>query len=131
MRHYWPYLLQVLQKYAARGLRVTKILGDFEFNGIKGLVALLPTPTILDLLAENEHIGGIERNIRYAKEKVRSMRLGLCYSQIPGIVIVYMVLEASKMLNLFPRSGGVPHYSPNVNETVSSSFWNLCTSQRV
>jgi hypothetical protein len=55
--------------YAARGLRVVRIRGDFEFNGIKGLVALLPTATILDLSAENEHIGAIERNIRYCKRK--------------------------------------------------------------
>ena len=114
VKHYWPYLLQVLQRYAARGLCVVTIRGDFEFNGIKGLVALLPTATTLDLSAENEHIGAVERNIRYCKEKVRSMRLGLCYEKIPGIMIIYMVLEASKILNLFPRSGGVPHYSPNV-----------------
>jgi hypothetical protein len=100
--------------YAARGLRVVRIRGDFEFNGIKGLVALLTTATKLDLSAENEHIGAIERNIRYCKEKVRSIRVGLCYERDPGIVIVYMVLGASRMLNLFPRSGGVPHYSPNV-----------------
>jgi hypothetical protein len=114
VRHYWPYLLQVLQMYAARGLRVVRIRGDFEFNGIKGLVALLTTATILDLSAESEHIGAIERNIRYCKEKVRSIRVGLCYERVPGIVIVYMVLGASRMLNLFPRRGGVPHYSPNV-----------------
>jgi hypothetical protein len=35
VRHYWPFLLQVLQKYAARGLVVVKIRGDFGFNGIK------------------------------------------------------------------------------------------------
>ena len=68
----------------------------------------------MDLLAENEHIGAIERNIRYCKEKVRSIMMGLCYERVPGIIIVYIVLGASRMLNLFPRSGGVPHYSPNV-----------------
>jgi hypothetical protein len=128
VRHYWPFLLQVLQKYAARGLCVVRIRDDFEFNVIKGQVALLQPETVLDLLSENEHIGAVERNIRYQKEKVRSLRASLPYNQIPGIMIIYMVLEASKILNLFPRSGGIPHYSPNVilkDEGVSMDRFRL------
>ena len=128
VRHYWPFLLQVLQKYAARGLVVVRIRGDFEFNGIMGQVALLIPEIILDLSSENEHIGAVERNIRYIKEKARSIRVSLPFDQIPSIMVIYMVLQASKILNLFPRKGGVPHYSPNVimkDEGVSMNQFRL------
>ena len=128
VRHYWPFLLQVLQKYAARGLVVVKIRGDFEFNGIMEQVALLIPEIILDLSSENEHIGAVERNIRYINEKARSIRVSLPFEQIPSIMVIYMVLQASKILNLFPRKGGVPHYSPNVimkDEGVSMNQFRL------
>jgi hypothetical protein len=44
VRHYWPYLLEVLQKYDARGFCVQVIRGDFEFNGIEKHLKLLPSP---------------------------------------------------------------------------------------
>ena len=43
VKHYWPYLLQVIRMYTARGFRIVMIRGDFEFNGITQQVAELPS----------------------------------------------------------------------------------------
>ena len=114
VRHYLPYLVEVLQKYAARGFRVTEIRGDFEFNGIEKQLKLLPSPPTTLWTRKDQHVGPIERNNRFIKEKTRSIRTSLPYAQIPGIMIIHMVLHALKVLNLFPRSGGIRDMSPNM-----------------
>jgi hypothetical protein len=114
VRHYWPYLVEVLQKYAAGGFHVKEIRGDFEFNGIEKLLKALPLPPTTVWLSKDQHVGPIERNNRFIKEKSRSIRSCLPYAQIPGIMIIHMVLHASKVLNLFLRSGGIKDMSPNM-----------------
>jgi hypothetical protein len=111
VKHYWPYLLQVIQMYTARGFRIVMIRGDFEFNGISQQVAELPSAPRLDLESQ---IGPVERNIKYVKEKARSQWASLPYERFPGIVVIYMVLHASRVVNYFPRSSGIAHYSPRM-----------------
>ena len=128
VRHYWPYLQGVLQKYAARGFRVKVIRGDFEFNGIEKHLKLLPSPPENVWTSKDQHVGPIERNNRFIKEKARSIRSSLPYTQIPGIMIIHMILHASKVLNLFPRSGGIRDMSPNMimsDEGVSMQQFRL------
>ena len=113
VKHYWPYLLQVIQMYTARGFRIVMIRGDFEFNGIANQVAELPSAPRLDLVSRG-HIGPVERNIQYVKQKGRSLWASLPYEQLPGIVVIYLVLHATRVVNYFPRSGGIPNYSPRM-----------------
>ncbi len=54
----------------------------------------------------------IEQNIRFLKEKIRSLRHSLPFERVPGIMVVRMVLHIIKFVNGFPRHGGVKHYSP-------------------
>jgi hypothetical protein len=54
----------------------------------------------------------IERNIRFLKEKIRSLRHSLPFERVPGIMVVRMVLHIVKFVNGFPRRGGLKHYSP-------------------
>jgi len=49
VKHYWPYLMQVIQMYIARGFCIIMIRGDFEFNRIVQQVAMLPSAPRLDL----------------------------------------------------------------------------------
>jgi hypothetical protein len=67
-------LLGVLQKYNARGFCVRVIRGDFEFNGIEKHLKLLPSPPTTVWTSKDQHVGPIERNNRFTKEKARSMR---------------------------------------------------------
>ena len=64
------------------------------------------------LAAQGEHVGPIKQNIWYAKEKIRLLRYMLPFAQVPKNVIVYMVFNATIIMNLFPRRGGNQHYSP-------------------
>jgi hypothetical protein len=57
--------------YYCRGLRVTLVRGDLEFGPLKKLVKELPSVLDLDLASKEEHVGNIERNIHYLKEKFR------------------------------------------------------------
>jgi hypothetical protein len=88
------------------------IAGDQEFNSISDLIVSIPTAPKLDWAAASQHCGLIESNIRFLKEKIRSLRHSLPFEQVPGIMIVCMVLHIIKFVNGFPRQGGVKHYSP-------------------
>ena len=77
---------------------------------IQELVAELPTRPAMVLSAQGEHIGPIKRNIRYAKEKIRLLRYMLPFAQVPKNVIIYMVFNATIVMNLFPRRGGNEYY---------------------
>ncbi len=90
------------------------IAGDRKFASIKGSVVQLPTAPKLDWAAGSQHCGLIERNIRILKEKIRSLCQSLPFEQVPGIMVVCIVLHIVKLVNGFPRwgGGGVKHYTP-------------------
>jgi hypothetical protein len=100
--------------YYRRGLRVTLVRGDLEFGPLEKLVKELPRVPDLDLASKEEHVGNIERNVRYLKEKFRQLHHTLPFKQIPGVIIVWMVQVCTMTLNMFPRKGGSRHYSPNM-----------------
>jgi hypothetical protein len=75
-------------------------------------VVQLPTAPKLDWAAASQHCGLIERNIRFLREKIRSLCHSLPFERVPGIMVVRMVLHIVKFVNGFPRRGGVKHYSP-------------------
>jgi hypothetical protein len=114
VRHYWNFLKEVLMIYYRRGLRVTLVRADLEFKPLEELVKQLPRVPDLDIAAKEEHVGDIERNIRYLKEKFRQLRHTLPFRQIPGVIIVRMVQVCTMTLNMFPRKGGNRQYSPNM-----------------
>ena len=87
------------------------VKGDQEFSSISDLVTGLPTMPRLDWAAASQHCGLIERNIRFLKEKIRSLRHSVPFERVPGIMVVRMVLHIIKFVNGFPRRGGVKHYS--------------------
>jgi hypothetical protein len=88
VRHYWNFLKEVLMMYYRRGLRVEIVRGDLEFKPLEQLLKQLPRVPESDLAAKEEHVGDIERNIRYLKEKFRQLRHTLPFVQIPGVIIV-------------------------------------------
>ena len=100
--------------YYCRGLCVEIVRGDLEFKPLKQLVKELSQVPKPDLAAKEEHVGGVERNIRYLKEKFRQLRHTLPFVQIPGVIIVWMVQVCTMKLNMFPRKGGSKYYSPSM-----------------
>ena len=90
------------------------IRGDQEFASISELVVGLPTTPRLDWATASQHCGLIEWNIRFLKEKVRSLRHSLPYEWVPAVMIVRMVLHVVNFINGFPRKGGVKLYSGEI-----------------
>ena len=105
----WAAMHQIYQMYMLRGLHIVEIAGDGEFVWIADQVASLPANPTLDLAAANEHVGLIERNIRFLKEKVRSLRHSLPFEWIPALMLIRMVLHTIPFLNSFPQKGGLQH----------------------
>jgi len=108
----WVALLATYKMYLMRGFRIVVVKGDQEFASISDLVAGLPTMPRLDWAAASQHCGLIERNIRFLKEKIRSLRHSVPFERVPGIMVVRMVLHVVKFVNGFPRRGGPKLYSP-------------------
>ena len=102
----WEALHATYKMYLIRGFRIIVIAGDHEFASISDLVVQLPTAPISDWAAASQHCGLIERNIRFLKEKIRSLRHSLPFERVPGIMVVRMVLHIVKFVNGFPRRGG-------------------------
>ncbi len=88
--------------YLLRGFRIVVIKGDQEFASISDQITTLPTTPSLDWAAAAQHCGLIERNIRFVKEKVRSLRHSLPFIHVPAIMIIRMVLHIVKFVNGFP-----------------------------
>jgi hypothetical protein len=116
--HYWPFFKQVCLQCTTRGFNIVVIRGDLEFGALRDLVGELPSRPRLDLAAENEHVGLIEHNIRFLKEKVRSLCHTLPFERLPPVMLVCMVQVVTPIMNVFPRSGGT-HYSPSMIMTDS------------
>jgi hypothetical protein len=88
------------------------ISGDQEFSALNHLTIVLPTAPCLDWAAVSQHCGLIERNMRFLKDKLHSIRHSLPFRMVPGIMVVHMVLHIVKFVNGFPCRGGVKHFAP-------------------
>jgi len=109
----WAVMHKIYQMFMLRGFHIVKIAGDGEFAWIADQVASLPTNPLLNLAAASEHVGLIERNIRFLKEKTRSIRHSLPFEQIPAVMCIRMVLHTVQFMNSFPWKGGLKHYPPS------------------
>jgi hypothetical protein len=78
-----------------------RIRADLEFATLQTLVGELPTQPTLLLAAQGEHVGPVERNIRYLKEKVQLLRFTLPITKIRKFMLIYMVFAATTVMNMF------------------------------
>jgi hypothetical protein len=85
--------------YPLHSFRIVVIAGDHKFAFISELVVQLPTAPKLDWAAASQHCGLIEWNIRFLKEKIRSLCHSLPFERVPGIMVVCMVLHIIKFVN--------------------------------
>jgi hypothetical protein len=93
-----------------RGFHIVEIAGDGEFAWIADQVASLPTNPVLDLAAASQHVGLIERNIHFLKEKTRLICHSLWFERILALMLVHMVLHSVQFMNSFLCKGGLKHY---------------------
>jgi hypothetical protein len=109
----WAAMHKIYQMYMLRGFHIVEIAGDGEFAWIADQVVSLPTNPVLDLAAASQHVGLIERNICFLKEKTQLIRHSLPFEHIPALMLVHMVLHSVHFMNSFPQKGGLKHYPPS------------------
>jgi hypothetical protein len=95
------------------GFHIVEIASDGEFAWIVDQVASLPTNLVLGLAAASQHVGLIECNIHFLKEKTWSIRHSLPFERIPALMLVRMVLHSVQFMNSFPQKGGFKYYPPS------------------
>jgi len=100
----WATMHKIYQMYMLCGFHIVEIAGDRdgEFAWIADQVAFLPTNPMLNLAAASEHVGLIERNIRFLKEKTRSIHHSLPFECAPALMLICMVLHTMQFMNSFP-----------------------------
>jgi hypothetical protein len=109
----WAAMHKIYQMYMLREFHIVQIAGDGEFAWIADQVTSLPTTPILNSAAASKHVGLVERNICFLKEKTRSIRHSLPFECIPVQMLVRMVLYIVQFMNSFPRKGDLKHYPPS------------------
>ena len=70
VKQYCSFLKDIYKMYLKRGFKVISIRADLKFLAIQQLFHELPTHPTLVLAAQGEHVGPIERNIQFSKEKI-------------------------------------------------------------
>jgi hypothetical protein len=108
----WAAMHKIYQMYMLCGFRIVEIADDGEFAWIADQVAPLCTTPILNLTAASKHVGLVEQNIRFLKEKTCLIRHSLPFERIRALMLVRMVLYAVQFMNSFPHKGGLKYYPP-------------------
>jgi hypothetical protein len=92
---------KIYQMYMLCGFHIVEIAGDREFAWIVDQVAFLPTTPILNLAAAFKHVGLVEENIHFLKEKSHSIHHSLLFEHIPALMLVCMVVYTMQFMNSF------------------------------
>jgi hypothetical protein len=108
----WAAMHKINQMYMLCGFHIVEIAGDGEFAWIADQVASLPTTPILNLAAASKHVGMVELNFCFLKEKTCSICQSFPFERIPALMLVCMVLYTMQFMNSFPCKGGLKHYPP-------------------
>jgi hypothetical protein len=92
--------------YRKRGFRITNILGDSEFECLRGSIAT-DIRSELNICGKDEHIPDVERCIRTVKERTRCTYHATPFQHFPPKLIMEMVFLNVFWLNAFPHSLGI------------------------
>ena len=103
----------ICQMYRRGQFRVRRIHVDNEFRPLmkrfeqRGIETNYANP--------QEHVPEAERNNRVIKERIRATYHRLPYTRLPRIMVIALVQESAKKLNMFPAKHGVSqYYSPRM-----------------
>jgi hypothetical protein len=99
----WAAMHKIYQMYMLCGFHIVEIAGDGDFAWIADQVASLSTTPIMNSAAALKHVGLLERNIHFLKEKTCSIRHSLPFGRIPALMLVHIVLYTVQFMNSFPR----------------------------
>ena len=101
----------MLAVYKKGGFKITNIHCDNEFREVIDPFPEKQDPKIKMNYAEaQEHVPQSERNKRVIKERVRAACHIFPLTNMPHILVKYLVMESNKNLNFFPNKHGVSKY---------------------
>jgi hypothetical protein len=84
----WAAMHKIYQMYMLRGFHIVEIAGKGESAWIADQLASLLANPILNLAAALEHVGLIEWNIHFLKEKTCLIRHSLPFERIPALMLI-------------------------------------------
>jgi hypothetical protein len=85
--------------YATRGFKVTIVLGDGQFESMRGEIADMGA--LLNVVSEGKHVPEIERHNRTIKDRVRCIYNMQIAKHFPPVFIVEMVYASVFWRNMF------------------------------
>ena len=118
-------LKNIINTYQARGITVTQINADNEFACAADEVL----PTRLNIAASEEHVGDVERSIRYIKEGTRKHINRLPYTHYPKVMVTGCAMHVLKSINGLPSENGLSTVlSPHtlITGEAAPSFKEIC-----
>ena len=105
---------KILQIYNKASFVVKTIKCDGEFENLLTNVEQ-DFDVTLALTARDEHVPEAERNNRTIKEIFRGEFSRLPFKMMPKLMIQYLALRSTFILNIYPAKGGVSdHFSPHM-----------------
>jgi hypothetical protein len=109
-------IVGMVLQYRSRGFRIDKLFSDSE-RGMEASKRIFHAEGIdLDLSNAGEHVPIIERNVRFIKERIRTVLSGLPY-RLPNKFMPYLADHAVMMINSFPRPSSHDPISPREHFT--------------
>ena len=105
-------LTKIVKIYARGGFIVRLVMMDMEFEKIKDEF----TQVVVNTTAAREHVGEIERVIKFIKERARCVVSDLRvagFKYLHKLIVVHCLYFVTLMINAVPAEGGISEkYSP-------------------
>jgi hypothetical protein len=123
-------ILKMMQTYKSRGVfTVVSIEADGAFKSIKHDLQDKPYQVELTTCDADRHVETVERQIRFLKERIRSVRMMMPYKKIPKRFTIEMVHRITSLINSLPKQNGI-HSILSPREIVTGKKFR-CPSIRI
>jgi hypothetical protein len=101
-------ILKMIQSYKSRSVfNVVTIEADGAFECIKHDLQGDPYRVALTTCDADRHVETAERQIRFLKERIRSVRMMMPYKRLPKRFTIEMVHKITVLMNSLPKSNGI------------------------
>jgi hypothetical protein len=98
----------MIRMYRSRHpLRVVKIESDGLFEAVRQELQDKPYQVALITCDADRHVETIERQIRFVKERIGSVRMMLPYKKLPIRFLIELVSRVTMLMNSIPKKSGI------------------------
>jgi hypothetical protein len=101
-------ILKMIQTYKSRSVfTVVTIEADGAFESIKQELQDDPYHVTLSTCDADRHVETVERQIRFLKERIQSVRFMMPYKKLPKRFTIVMVHKVTMLINSLPKQNGI------------------------